>query len=219
MLAMRWGFRFCRFICQLVGILLLRSRVFKLHRVPLQGGVLLVSNHQSYMDPLLATMAVHREGYYMARDSLFTNRWFGRLITYVNAFPVKRGTADLMAIKETMRRLREGKMVLAFPEGTRTLDGRVGPMLAGIATVGKKCGVPIVPTLIDGVFQAWPRRQLLPGVGNVIVEYGQPITPAEYASMTPEALTEELRRRIIAMQHDWHRRVPSRRLEWYEEQS
>lgn len=212
---MRWSYWVCRFLCQCGTLLLLKVRVFGRGRFPSQGGVLLVSNHQSFLDPVLATMALPREGNYMARDSLFKNRWFKGLIKFLNAFPIKRGTADMVAIKETMRRLKDGRVVLAFPEGTRSPDGRIGPMLGGLATVGKKCQVPIVPTLIDGVFRAWPRDRLLPGCGDVIVEYGEPISPAEYAKMSPDELTEEIRRRIIAMQERWHRRVAARRLEWY----
>jgi 1-acyl-sn-glycerol-3-phosphate acyltransferase len=215
---MRLGYRFCRFVCQWCGVLLFRVRVFGWHNVPKSGGALVMCNHQSFMDPVLAMIGPPREGHYMARDTLFRNKYFGWLISYVNAYPVRRGTADMAAIKETIRRLKEGNAVLAFPEGTRTPDGRVGPMLAGLATVGKKCNVPIVPAMVDGVFQAWPRHQLLPGWGDVVVEYGKPITPAEYAGMTADELTDEVRRRIIAMQHEWHRRVPSRRLEWYQEE-
>lgn len=199
-------------MCRWVSVLLLRTRVYGLHRVPAKGGALLVSNHQSFMDPVLATMALPYEINFMARESLFHSRWFGGLIRYLNAFPVKRGTADMQAIKETMRRLKEGKLVLVFPEGTRTPDGRVGTLLAGPATMAKKCQVPIVPTLIDGVYQAWPRQRLLPGVGDVVVEYGHPIMPAEFAHMSADELTEEIRRRLVGMQEDWHRRVPRRRL-------
>lgn len=213
---MRYTYRFCRFLCQWTCVLLFGSRVFGREHFPASGGVLLVSNHQSFMDPVLVTMALPREGNYMARDTLFQDRWFGRLIRFLNAYPIRRGTADMMAIKETMRRLKEGRVVAAFPEGTRSPDGRVGEMLAGLATVAKKCNAPIVPTLIDGMYQAWPRHQILPGFGDVVVEYGKPITPAEYARMSPDELTEEIRRRIIRMQQALHRRVPGRRLEWYD---
>ena len=127
--------------------------------MPATGGVLLVSNHQSFVDPVLTTMALHREGNYMARDSLFSNPWFGRLIGYLNAFPVRRGTADLAAIKESMRRLRQGRVLLLFPEGTRTPNGRIQPLLPGMFAIAKKTGVPIVPVFVDGMFQAWPRHQ------------------------------------------------------------
>lgn len=216
---MRYFYRFCRFLCQWTCVLLVRTRVFGRSHFPETGGVLLVSNHQSFLDPVLVTMALPREGNYMARNTLFEKKWFGRLITSLNAYPVHRGSADMAAIKETMRRLKEGRVVAAFPEGTRSPDGRVGSMLAGMATIAKKCNVPIVPTLIDGMYQAWPRHRALPGVGDVIVEYAKPILPAEYAKLTPDELTEEIRRRIIEMQEAWHRRIPSRRLKWYEPQA
>jgi len=213
---MRLSYWFCRLICQWTCVLLLKARVFGRHHFPARGGVLLVSNHQSFMDPVLVTMALYREGNYMARDTLFENKWFRRLIVFLNAYPIKRGTADMVAIKETMRRLKEGRVVAAFPEGTRSRDGRIGPMFAGLATVAKKVKAPIVPTLIDGMERAWPRHRKFPGLGNVVIEYGKPITAEEYADMTPDELTEEIRRRIIEMQTRWHRRVPARRLQWFE---
>jgi 1-acyl-sn-glycerol-3-phosphate acyltransferase len=212
---MRLYYRFCRFLCQCATMLVLKARVFGLHNVPGEGGVLLVCNHQSFMDPVLATMALPREGNYMARDSLFANRWFGRLIESLNAFPVRRNTADLAAIKEALRRLKQGRVVVVFPEGTRTEDGTIGPMLPGLAAIARKAEVPVVPTLIDGVFQAWPRDRKLPSAGDVIVEYGRPILPAEYADLSPDQLIELIRTRLLEMQKSWHSRVPTRRLEWF----
>ncbi|GMU22423.1 MAG: hypothetical protein AMXMBFR13_25090 [Phycisphaerae bacterium] len=213
---MRLYYRCCRFVCQWTTTLLLKARVFGLHHVPDSGGVLLVCNHQSFLDPVLVTMALPREGNYMARDSLFCNRFFRLLIESLNAYPVKRNAADIGAIKESMRRLKQGRVVVLFPEGTRTLDGRIGPMLPGLGAIARKAGVPVVPTLIEGVFQAWPRDRKLPRPGDVVIEYDRPITPEEYAGLSPEQLLERIRERLLAMQHRWHSRVPSRRLEWFE---
>ena len=125
---MRKGYAVCRMVAQMLFTFLVRGRVFGTHHVPRQGGVLLVSNHQSFLDPVLATLAIPRECNYMARDTLFRQPQFRRLIEYLNAFPVKRNTADLGAIKETLRRLKAGRVVLTFPEGTRTVDGSIGPI-------------------------------------------------------------------------------------------
>jgi 1-acyl-sn-glycerol-3-phosphate acyltransferase len=181
----------------------------------MRGGVLLVSNHQSFLDPVLATMWLERESSYMARDSLFTRAGFRRLIESLNAFPVRRGTADVGAIKEGLRRLKQGMALVVFPEGTRTRDGQIGPMLPGLGAIAMKARVPVVPVLIDGAFQSWPRERKLPAPGDIIVEYGHPIVPAEYAGLSPEALSEEVRGRLIKLQAKWHRRVPGRRLEWF----
>ncbi len=208
----RYYWRFLRFLCRWGTILLLKVRVHRVRNVPREGAVLLVCNHQSHMDPVLAGMALPRESCFMARDSLWANKWFGKLITSLNAFPVKRNTADLGAIKESLRRLKQGMSLIVFPEGTRTPDGRIHPMFPGLASIARKAGVPIVPVLIDGMYQAWPKGSLFPRSGNVIVRYGEIIRPAEYADLSADALVKLLRKRLVEMQHRLHTALPERRL-------
>jgi 1-acyl-sn-glycerol-3-phosphate acyltransferase len=161
-------------------------------------------------------MPLEREASFMARDTLFVNPPFKRLIESLNAFPVRRGTADLGAIKEALRRLKKGGLLILFPEGTRSEDGRIKPLLPGLGAIAKKSRVPLVPTLIDGMVQAWPRGYTLPAPGDVIVEYDTPVPPAEYADLSVEALMNLLHDRLTDMQHRLHSRVPQRRLEWFE---
>ena len=207
--------RFMRFLCRWQTILQFKVRVHGTRNVPKEGPVLLVCNHQSHMDPILAGMALPRESSFMARDSLWANKWFGRLITSLNAFPVKRNTADLGAIKESLRRLKQGMSLVVFPEGTRTPDGRIHPMLPGLASIAKKAGVPIVPVLIDGMYQAWPKGSPFPKSGNVMIRYGEIIQPADYAALSADELMQFLRKRLIEMQHHLHTSLPERRLPWY----
>jgi 1-acyl-sn-glycerol-3-phosphate acyltransferase len=207
--------RFLRFLCRWQTILQFKVRIHGTHNVPREGPVLLVCNHQSHMDPVLATMALPRESCYMARDSLWANKWFARLITSLNAFPVKRHTADLGAIKESLRRLKSGMSLVVFPEGTRTPDGRIHPMFPGLASIAKKAGAPIVPVLIDGMHQAWPKGSPFPRTGSVIIQYGDLIPPAEYAGLSADELVQLLRKRLIHMQHRLHESLPERRLPWH----
>ncbi|MBN2445385.1 MAG: 1-acyl-sn-glycerol-3-phosphate acyltransferase, partial [Phycisphaerae bacterium] len=102
---MRLVYRVSRDICQVVYAGLLRGRVFGVRHVPLDGGVLLVSNHQSFLDPMLVTLALPRECSYMARETLFKGGLATRILKTYNAFEIKRGTADLRGIKEALRRL------------------------------------------------------------------------------------------------------------------
>jgi len=207
---MRRYYRCCRVVTQALFLLLFRGRVFGTRNVPRAGGVLLVCNHQSFLDPVLATLALPRECHYMARDTLFTNRWFRKLIESLNAFPVKRGTGDVGAIKETLRRLKRGALVTAFPEGTRTWDGRVGVMQPGVVLLARKACVPIVPTLILGAYEAWPRKALLPRPAPVIIAYGKPLSPRQMQDLTDEDCISVVRERILEMmaryrKHPLHR--------------
>lgn len=197
---MRPWYRFCRFWCQLVFTTVFRGRVFWIWRVPREGGVILVCNHQSFLDPVLATQALPRECHYMARDTLFANPRFRGLIESLNAFPVKRGTADIGAIKETLKRLKAGALVTIFPEATRTPDGQVQPMQPGVVLIARKARVPLVPTLILGAFEAWPRSAKLPHPAPILVAYGEPLTPAQLDGMEDEAAIGLVRERIVGMQ-------------------
>lgn len=200
---MRPWYRFCRFLCHTGFLLFFRGRVFGAQRVPLKGGVVLVCNHQSFLDPVLATLALRRECHYMARDTLFKNERFRWLIESLNAFPIKRGTADISSIKETLRRLKDGALITVFPEGTRTPDGSVLPMQSGVVLIARKAGVPMIPTLILGAFEAWPRHAKLPRPRPVIVAYGEPLSPEQIKTMDEKECVAELRRRIIEMMREY----------------
>ena len=139
--------------------------------------MLLASNHQSYLDPVFIGAFLSREMYFMARDTLFKNCFFGPLIRSLNAYPVKRGGGgDLGAIRDTLRRLRDGEVVLVFPEGTRTTDGTVKSMQGGIGMLAGRAGVPVVPVYVDGAFSIWKKGAMLPRLfGRVRVCYGRPL--------------------------------------------
>ena len=90
--------------------------------VPKKGPFIFVSNHVSYLDPILLGTSVYRSLNYMARANLFKRRRFGGMMRSVHAFPVKRDNGDLKAIKDSLRILKEGKPLVIFPEGTRSKD-------------------------------------------------------------------------------------------------
>ncbi len=202
---MRPWWRFMRAFSRSIYLLAFQGRVLGRENVPREGGVLLVSNHQSFLDPALVSLAFDRECSYMARDSLFVIPVLRELIVSLNAFPVRRNTADLGAIKETLRRLKMGQMVLVFPEGTRTADGRIGELQPGVAAVAKQAKVTVIPTVIEGAVNVWPRHRPLPLPAKVIVRYAPPITPAEVAAMSKEELLDRLDRTLRQVQAEIRR--------------
>jgi 1-acyl-sn-glycerol-3-phosphate acyltransferase len=184
------------------------ERAYNSHNVPVDGPVLFVCNHQSFFDPMIVGCPLDREVDYMARDTLFKHPLFGKLIRSVNAFPVKRGEADLGAIKETLRRLKDQRSVLLFPEGTRTVDGHISEFKTGLALLARKARCPVVPVVIDGAFEAWPRncpisKPLIP----IRVTYGKPFDSEEVKNYSPEELVKKIHQRMVEMQNDLRRKT------------
>lgn len=183
-----------------IFVLAFRIRVDHRDRLPATGGALVVSNHQSYLDPIIAAVGMPRPFQPMARETLFRVAPFRWLIRSLYAFPVKLGSADVGAIKEALRRLKGGGVVLMFAEGTRTRDGSIGPLHAGPVAIAARAGVPLVPCVIDGAFEAWPRTCLLPRPYPVRVAFGEPVVPPSDKASDPETVMAEVRRRMVALQ-------------------
>jgi 1-acyl-sn-glycerol-3-phosphate acyltransferase len=139
-----------RFLFFSVFKLFFHFKVFGRQNIPRRGGFLLACNHVSYLDPIVFGCACPRYLSFMARDTLFKARFFGWLLMRVRAFPLKRNAADLGAIKEALRRLKRQEGLLLFPEGTRTVGGKIGRGHAGVGFLARKSGVPVVPAFVRG---------------------------------------------------------------------
>lgn len=200
-------YRFSRRLAQVGFSALWHVRVFNRHYEPASDGVVYICNHQSFLDPVLMSLALRRPMNYMARDSLFGFGPFRLLIEALNALPVRRGAADLAALKGASRRIRNGGQVVVFAEGTRTPDGRIGPMLPGVAALAQRAAQWTVPVLIDGAFEAWPRTSMLPGLGNIAVQYARPIRRAEARGFSAHELVAHVRGQLIDMQTELRGRL------------
>jgi 1-acyl-sn-glycerol-3-phosphate acyltransferase len=155
--------------------LLFKVRVYGLHNVPKSGGVLLVSNHQSYLDPVLLALKLSRPVSYFAKSELFESRYFGALIRALHAFPVERGRGDKGAMEQAIRVLQQGYMLNFYPEGTRTETGEIGPMQRGISLIIRRAKVPVLPAAVHGSFEAWRPPRKFFGPHPIRVAYGRPM--------------------------------------------
>ena len=164
-----------RVICRIYTSFFFDLKVYGAEHVPPTGGVLMVSNHQSYLDPVLVAVKLHRPMSYLAKSELFRNRFLNWLIRSLNAFPVRQGKGDVGAIKETIRRLHEGHLLNIYPEGSRTQTGELGPIEPGVGLVVRRANVPVVPAVIYGSFNAWPPHRKFPRSAPIRVMYGPPL--------------------------------------------
>ena len=156
-LLMRWWFRL---------------RVTGVEHVPPTGPALIVSNHQSILDPPVVGGSTPRQIYFLAKAELFRIPVFGRLIRALHARPVRREGSDPRALKTAARLLEEGKALLVFPEGTRSLDGRLGLAKPGVGMLAVMSGAPVVPAYVSGTLEALPKGAVRPRRSQVSVRFG-----------------------------------------------
>ena len=185
-----------RIVSRLLAVAVFRIRCNGREFIPKTGGGLLLSNHQSNLDPWLVGLCSDRFLSYLARRTLFRFPPLGRTIAWFGAIPIDREGSGFGGVKETLRQLKQGELVLMFPEGTRTLDGEVRALKPGFCAIAKRCGLPLVPLALDGPFEAWPRHRLIPRPAVIHVQFGAPLTPEEITAMTDEELVAEVERRI-----------------------
>jgi 1-acyl-sn-glycerol-3-phosphate acyltransferase len=174
----RWALRF-----------LLKGRVYGLENIPRQGGFIIAGNHVSYLDPPLIACQIPRQPIFsMARNTLFGPplKWlFGAL----NIVPIDRENgADLKAIKNVLRILREGHPLLMFPEGTRSPTGVLQRPKKGIGLIAAKAQVPIVPVRILGTYEVLPKGRRWPSRHRVTLMFGPPIHFSQFQNTSAKDL-------------------------------
>jgi 1-acyl-sn-glycerol-3-phosphate acyltransferase len=186
----RWLYDLLWVLCRTLGVSVFGIRVRFAEPLPRQGGLLLVSSHQSHLDPLLLGLATDRRLSTLARSSLYHFKPFAAVITALDAVPIDRNASMVKTMKSLIGRLRAGRAVVIFPEGTRTSTGRLGEIKSGFALLAKKAGVPIVPVAIVGAYECWPRTRLLPRPGRIRLEFGRVIPAAEIARLDEREILE-----------------------------
>jgi 1-acyl-sn-glycerol-3-phosphate acyltransferase len=189
--------------------------------VPRDGPVLLISNHQSFLDPVVVGLAARRRLTFLARRTLF-DHWFFRLIAGgLNPVPVNQEGFAREGLKTVMEQLEKGRAVGIFPEGERTADGKMQPFRPGILLLIKRIDMPIVPVGVAGTYEAWPRWRRYPvpaplflpaRKGAIGVSIGSPINSRCFDDKPREQVLSEL---FDTIQEEYERaerlrrRVPS----------
>ncbi|SKA83192.1 1-acyl-sn-glycerol-3-phosphate acyltransferase [Caloramator quimbayensis] len=164
-------YNFAKYLMWILFHLIYRVEVVGTENIPKDEGVIICPNHFAFGDPVVVGITCPRQVRYMAKKELFKNPFVRIILKGLGAYPVKRGEADLNAIKMTLKLLKDKKIVGLFPEGTRVKTGKFGQANPGVAMLSIKSGKAVIPTLITGSYRLFSK---------IKVQYGQPIDFTKY---------------------------------------
>lgn len=158
-----------------------------------EGAFIIAPNHRTNADPPVVAIAAGYSRYaFIAKEELFKSKLFGGLIKWLGAFPVSRGKGDSGAIDVSIEKLKEGRRLVIFPEGTRSKTGKVGRGKTGVALIAAKSGYTVVPAgIIFG--------EKLHFRSKITVKFGKPILPGEFKLSAEPAPNElkEVKKKIM----------------------
>jgi 1-acyl-sn-glycerol-3-phosphate acyltransferase len=132
------------------------------------------------LDPVLVGLIANHKILYLARKSLFRNRFFGAFLRYNGVIPLDREGGGLAGLRQTLGAIQAGQSVLMFPEGTRTPDGSLQDVKPGFLVLARRAGVPVVPLAIVGAYDVLPRGRSAPGWHPVAMVVGKPLVPSVF---------------------------------------
>ena len=180
-----------------------RVRTEGLEHLP-EGGAILVSNHQSLVDIPLFLSAFRKEIKFLAKRELGEIPLFGKAMAYAgNLFVDREDPRDsLHLMREAVRRIRKGEVVVIFPEGTRSADGTIGEFKPGAFYLAQKAGVPVLPVYIDGGRRALPKGSLIFRPADMVVRVLEPLVFSAGMPLSRQEIAEEARRRILSAREE-----------------
>jgi len=177
------SYRFTRFTFSIFFRIWFRWKVLHRERVPAAGGVILASNHVSYLDPVYVVSALERMVVGLARESAFNVPLGGRILRSWRVIPVDQ-TGTGRGLKTFLSRLRSGDAVIMYPEGTRSPTGQIRAPQPGIGLIIIKSTAPVVPIKLFGAYEAYARHHWLPRPYQVQIKFGEPL---DFADLRAEA--------------------------------
>ena len=179
-----------------VSGLALRRKVIGKKNMPQHNACIVVANHVNLLDSPLVGISLGRKVHFMAKEDLFHSRVIGWLANQFGAFPVAKGKLNRRAGRTAVELLANGQALIIYPEGQRSLDGKLGPAYSGAGLLATKSGVPIVPVGIIGTGKLkgkwWFLRR-----PKIIMNIGEPFllpaltdkpTKGEISGMTREIM-------------------------------
>jgi long-chain acyl-CoA synthetase len=210
-LAELFFFMLGRFL-NLVALDLFHLKVHGLENLPEQGPYLLCSNHQSYFDPIVMGASlpwrIFRDTFAVGTSDIFGEGFMRRLARWIRVVVLDPDANLVPAMRAGAYGLRQGRILVLYPEGERSDSGKPTVFRKGAAILSIHEQAPIVPVAIEGFYDAWPRHKKWPKLANLRLVFGKPIVPpplSEASEAAYEKLTAELKARVVQMWEELRR--------------
>lgn len=146
--------------------------------------VLFFSTHRGNLDIPLLSSTLPGGVTYLSKEELFSVPVLNIILHTIGSIPIKRENAKnaIESLKETAKLLKNNLNIIIFPEGTRTIDGKIGTIKRGGLILAKNSNIPIVPVIIKDGFKIYPKKSIFPNSGTVEIIVEKPILPEKYTS-------------------------------------
>src|SRR3954449_4052497 len=180
-----------------------RTSLVGREHLPDEGGVILASNHRSFLDPFVVGAWLGRPVFFVAKKELFDRRFAGWFLNCLGAFPIRRGESDEESVETDKEILARGDALVIFPEGTRHRTGSLGRAKRGVGRLALETGAPVIPVAVHGTDRARRGWRIRPV--KVKVRYGRPLT-FPCADNASKSLATEVTARIwpcVELQWEW----------------
>ena len=190
-------YAFVHSIMRLVLKVLFRLEVKGRDNIPKRGGVILAAHHESFLDPVVVSIASPRQVYFLAREELFQLGFFSWIIRNLNALPISRERMQMGIARKSLEILRKGEVLLLFPEGTRSPADTIAEGKRGVGLIAYNANVPVIPVFVKGSGQALPRDRKWITSQKVWVVFGKPMYPEISEGKTKKETYQEFSDKVM----------------------
>jgi len=193
-------------ITWVIAKILFRLEVVGIENVPKKGPFIIASSHASNIDPPILSALTHIPIRYWAKAELLKVPLLRTFLKGVRIIPIHRGQPDKASLRCVFDALKDGEVLLLFPEGTRSRTGQLQAGQRGAGMIWARADVPLVPVYIEGAYEAWPPGKKFPRPRKIRIHVGPALMPPKDFGLASthgdpyDHLAELIMRRIRARQ-------------------
>lgn len=160
---------------RVIGRICFRLRFDGQEHIPLKGGLLIAANHASFLDIPLLGSGIPRRVAFLGRQDLFPVPGVREVCRWLGWIPIRPDRLDRAGFRRAIRLIKDGKVVVIYPEGMRTRTGQLSPGKPGLGTIVAATGCPVLPAYISGTYEALPMGSWRLRCHPVRVAFGKPL--------------------------------------------